>query len=320
MANSIEQQGIGHCLKVAAKEEWIFRNQPIDDIGIDAHMEKVDQLGKPLQLLGLQIKSGESWFTEQKDGNVIFRGINDRQYNYWTENSLPCIVVLFNPMNEICIWQKLTKETIEKTKNGKGKGYLVKVPLSQIFLDKSSNKKLLEFTNLPVHVTNYNFLLSQKKFMQVIQSGGTVELRSTEWVNKSSGKGDTVLVIDDGIKVREYEYPYWFPYTPYTLVFPKLFPWADFHANEGFFEEYDESDWKEYHCFFDKEDGVWLNVGDSFEEYREKLSPMRSINYSGEVAEYRMFLSLNALGKSFLKVEEFVSTPKVYVDARDSEK
>jgi hypothetical protein len=100
------------------------------------------------------------------------------------------------------------------------------------------------------------------------------------------------------------------------MVFPKLF----LHANEEFFKEYDESNWKEYHCFFDKEDGVWLNVGDSFEEYKERLSPMRSVNYSGEVAEYRMFLSLNALGKSFLRVEEFVSTPKVYADARDSEK
>lgn len=42
-------------------------------------MEFVDPSGKPKQLLALQIKTGESWFREQNDGCVIFRGINKKQ-------------------------------------------------------------------------------------------------------------------------------------------------------------------------------------------------------------------------------------------------
>ena len=83
-------------------------------------------------------------------------------------NSLPCILVLYNPDDNVCIWQKLTKDTIEKTNNGEGKGYFVRVPLDQVFLNDTSNKKLLLFTNLPEHVINYNFLLSQKNFMKII--------------------------------------------------------------------------------------------------------------------------------------------------------
>ena len=176
MSNSIERIGVYHCAKIAERNNWMFREQPIDDVGIDAHMELIESTGKPKQLLALQIKSGSSWFKEEKDGCIIFRNINERQYNYWTMNSLPCIVVLYNPDDDMCIWEKLTAETIEKTKGGNGKGFFVKVPLNQVFLNDLSNEELLSFTNLPHHITNYNFLLSQKKFMQIIQDGGIIRL------------------------------------------------------------------------------------------------------------------------------------------------
>ena len=74
--------------------------------------------------------------------------------------------------------------------------------------------------------------------------------------------------------------------------------------------------WREYNCYYDEEDGEWLIVGDDFEEYRKKLSPMRSIDHIGEVAEYMLVLNLNDLGKSFLRVNEFVSQPQVYAGTR----
>ena len=316
MASHTERIGVNYCAVIAERNNWMFREQPVNDIGIDAHIEFVDSSGKPKQLLALQIKTGDSWFKETKDDSIIFRDIDERQYIYWTTNSLPCIVVLYNPNDNTCVWQRLTAETIEKTKGGKGKGFVVKVPLSQVFLDESSNEKLLSFTNLPEHVINYNFLLSQKEFMEIIRAGGTVKLHSSEWVNKSSGRGETELIVDDGKNIKTYSYPYWFPFTPYTEVFPRLFPWADFSADEDFYEENDEFYWRQYHCYYDKEDDEWLVVGDSFGEFREKLSPMRSIDHAGEVAEYMLNLSLNDLGNAFLKVNEFVSRNQVYAGTR----
>lgn len=319
MANSTERLGVYHCAKIATQKKWMFREQPIDDVGIDAHMELTEETGESKQLLALQIKSGPSWFKEEKDDCVVFRDINERQYNYWTKNSLPCIVVLYNPDDDMCIWQKLTTDTIERTKGGKGKGFFVKVPMKQIFLDEQSIQKLLSFTNLPQHITNYNFLLSQKKFMEIIRDGGEIKLHSSEWVNKSSGRGKTELIVDDGNSSTTYSYPYWFPYTPYTEVFPKLFPWAIFSADEDFFEEYDMDCWREQHCHYDEEDGGWIIVGDSFDKFRQKLDPMRSINTSGEVAEYMMVLSLNELGKAFLEVDKFVSQNQPYASTRPND-
>jgi len=316
VANYTERRGVHHIGEIAERHGWMYREQPIDDVGIDAHMEKTEETGASKQLLALQIKSGASWFKEQKDNCVVFRDINERQFNYWTNNSLPCIVVLYNPDDDMCIWQKLTVHTIEKTKGGEGKGFFVKVPLTQVFLDEQANEQLLSFSNLPQHITNYNFLLSQRKFMQIIRDGGEVKLHATEWVNKSSGRGETELIVDDGNGIKTYSYPYWFPFTPYTMVFPKLFPWATFSADEEFFEEEDEALWRELHCYYDSEEKEWLVVGDSFETFRSKLDPMRCINNSGEVAEYMMNLDLNDLGKAFLEVDRFVSQNQPYAGTR----
>ena len=319
MSNSTERIGVSYCALTAERNNWMFREQPINDIGIDAHMEFVED-DKPRQLLALQIKSGSSWFKEKKDDCIIFRNINERQYNYWTMNSLPCIVILYNPDDNMCIWQELTTETIKRTKDGAGKGLYVKVPINQSFLDELSNEKLLAYTNLPQHIQNYNFLLSQKKFMEIIQNGGEVKLHSTEWIHKSSGKGDTKLIVNDGQETKEYAYPYWFPFTPYTDVFPQLFPWADFSVDEEFIEESDSELWQQLHCWYDSEMDDWIVVGDTFEQFRQKLHPMRYVDYAGEVAEYMLVLSLNELGKSFLKVEQFISETRPYAKARPKSK
>lgn len=66
MANSIERMGVYHCGGIAEYNNWMFREQPINDVGIDAHMEFTEANGEVRQLLGLQIKTGQSWFKEKK--------------------------------------------------------------------------------------------------------------------------------------------------------------------------------------------------------------------------------------------------------------
>ncbi len=51
MANSKERIGVLHCGEIAESNNWMFREQPINDIGIDAHIELVDSSGKPKRLL-----------------------------------------------------------------------------------------------------------------------------------------------------------------------------------------------------------------------------------------------------------------------------
>lgn len=316
MANSVERVGVSYCSLIAEKMGWMFREQPIDDIGIDAHIEFTEETGTAKQLLGLQIKSGKSWFKNKSGNYIIFRDIDERKYNYWTTNSLPCIIVLYNPKDETCIWEELNSITIKKTKDGKGKGYVVKVPLNQVFLDEKSIQKFLSITNLPEYIKNYNFLVSQKKFMQIIRDGGVIKLHSKEWINKSSGKGNIEIIIEYKNTLEKYSYPYYFPFTSYTDVFSRLFPWALFSADEKFFYEDDVNLWRELNCYYDKEDDEFKIVGEGFDEFRKSLNPMRSINHGGEIAEYMLTMRLNELGKSFMIVDNFISNMLPYNKAR----
>jgi Domain of unknown function (DUF4365) len=62
---------------------WLFREQPIEDYGIDAHVEPLDGPERPSrQLLALQIKTGASFFREARLDGWWFPGTR-RHWHYW---------------------------------------------------------------------------------------------------------------------------------------------------------------------------------------------------------------------------------------------
>ena len=91
-------------------------------------------------------------------------------------------------------------------------------------------------------------------------------------------------------------------------------------ADKDFYEDNDETLWKDLNCWYDKEEDDWIVVGESFKEFRASLNPMRSIDHAGEVAEYMLILTLNDLGKAFLKIDEFVSNVQPYNSVRPKER
>jgi hypothetical protein len=59
---------------VVSELSWIFREQPIVDMGIDAHIELVDETYRPTgQLIGAQIKTGASHVTRQHTHWTLMR-------------------------------------------------------------------------------------------------------------------------------------------------------------------------------------------------------------------------------------------------------
>jgi hypothetical protein len=116
-------------LEIETKLGWIFREQPISDYGIDAHIEIVDERREPTGgLIGLQIKSGKSYFDEPTADGYIFRG-ETKHLDYWMGHSLPILVVLHNPTTEATHWQVVNLENVERTE----KGWKLTVPTSQVF-------------------------------------------------------------------------------------------------------------------------------------------------------------------------------------------
>jgi hypothetical protein len=114
-------------LAVAADLGWLFRDQPVLDFGIDAHVE-IKIAGKATgRLIALQIKTGDSWFTEPNDAGWWYR-FDERHAEYWLHHALPVVVVLVDMSSRTGYWQFVTSETVIET----GKGCKISVPRDQV--------------------------------------------------------------------------------------------------------------------------------------------------------------------------------------------
>jgi hypothetical protein len=140
--NSTDDEGVHTIGRIFNRKfEWIFREQPKSDMGIDAHVE-ICENRKPLgKLIGLQIKSGKSWFKEKVEVGFVYRG-SRVHLEYWKNHLLPVVLVMYNPEDEQVYWQVIKEEHIALTK----KGWKIVVPYEHK-LDQSAIPVLLKFAN-----------------------------------------------------------------------------------------------------------------------------------------------------------------------------
>jgi len=103
------------------------------DHGTDMLIAARDRRFHRGEYLGAQVKSGESNLDARiTDGDGRHVGwwveLTAKHANYWIDNALPHILVLYDETTDRCHWAHLTDETITST----GKGRKVKVPVAQI--------------------------------------------------------------------------------------------------------------------------------------------------------------------------------------------
>ncbi|MFD0975279.1 DUF4365 domain-containing protein [Salinimicrobium gaetbulicola] len=112
--NSKERLGINATESIFLKEfNWIFREQPIVDVGIDALVEQVNNGSPQGKFLALQIKSGEGNFRITADKLIYY--LSNVHYNYWTNFDLPVILVGHIPEEDKTYWEELSIKKIKKT-------------------------------------------------------------------------------------------------------------------------------------------------------------------------------------------------------------
>ena len=98
-------------------EAWgsLFREQPIEDYGIDAHVEPLDGPEQPSRrLLAPQIKAGASFFEEETKDGWWFRDTR-RHWHYWLGHVLPVVIILFNPETDELFWQHAEASLVQLT-------------------------------------------------------------------------------------------------------------------------------------------------------------------------------------------------------------
>lgn len=308
----IERQGVYECASVFTKLGFMFREQTIGDYGIDAIVETKNSDYLSGKMIAVQIKSGDSYFREMDDDCVVFRG-NFKHYNYWINHSLPVIIVLYSPSSGKCIWESINKQTANRCQSG----WKVKIPCQQTLED--SKDKLKNLANKQSeYERRWTSLVVAKEWMLETKERGDLILEVQEWINKSSGRGTFILKSedDDGNEKIFFERElFGFGIKNYELVIQELFPWANAEVDEEFYEENMD---EEFYLKRDITDSNLASIfgkkSDELLKYSDtpaKLYPYR--NGAGEVDFYRLKLTLNNIGNSFIEIEHFLETGNCYL-------
>ncbi|WP_298514212.1 DUF4365 domain-containing protein [uncultured Kordia sp.] len=133
--NPIERIGIHRSALIFLEEfGWIEREQPISDFGIDMHVEIVNNGIPTGQIFAIQVKSGKSYFKEETTKAYIFRGEN-KHLEYWLSQSLPVIILIYEPTFNSIFWQLVTSEKIIRTE----KAWKIEIPKINL-LDKAKEE------------------------------------------------------------------------------------------------------------------------------------------------------------------------------------
>lgn len=302
-----ERIGVSKIETIFLKEfEWIPRTILETDVGIDMTVE-IAEKGEPSgELFAIQIKTGESYFSEESNGKVVFRG-KEKHLNYWLNYSLPVIIILHNPENDLTIWQEIAENNVTKTK----KNWKIEIPKHQS-LSKASYDRLKKLNRYPKEIQRFQKLLADKKLMRLIAEGKDIILEIEDWVNKTDGRVSFAIKenISDDIdnEISTVKYINFYDIKQSLQV---VFPWAKFEIDESFYEIYENDDFMAEYGIWDPEDKQYIGTSIDASEYYNSLPEIRPYkDVSGEVEYYRLIFKLNDLGKSILNVIEFADNGK----------
>lgn len=130
-----ERIGVNEVEKIIIKNiGWIFREQPITDVGVDAIIEQVEN-GEPTgKFIALQIKTGKGNFHITEKGLTYY--VSNIHYNYWLNLNLPIILIAHLPEENETYWQEISYDNLKRNK----KSWKFEIPYKQKLNEKSCNR------------------------------------------------------------------------------------------------------------------------------------------------------------------------------------
>ena len=95
---------------------WIFREQPIVDVGIDALLEQSEEGNPKGRFLAAQIKTGKGNFYVSDKRLTYY--VSHIHYNYWLNLEIPIILIAHIPESDKTYWQVISEETFKNLRKG----------------------------------------------------------------------------------------------------------------------------------------------------------------------------------------------------------
>jgi hypothetical protein len=194
---SVERQGVAIAMAAFESIGFAFREQDVNDFGIDAHAELLEAETATGRLLAMQLKSGNSYLEERANGGYVYRSDRDH-VEYWLKHCLPVLVCLCDVDQRVVFWERLAAETVAST----GKGCKIVVPDEQR-VDMGSRATLRDACTRVISASRYTELRTED-----VSHGGAKRYSFEVVVNGSATKSEIAAIVrqvtSEGVKRRYY--------------------------------------------------------------------------------------------------------------------
>ncbi|OAQ41700.1 hypothetical protein A5893_00895 [Pedobacter psychrophilus] len=243
MFNREERIGVFSVAKIFVEDfKWIFREQSLNDFGIDAFVE-VTQTLNPYQnktfptgrIFAIQIKSGISFFKELNSNSYIYRG-SRKHLNYWLNFSVSVVLIIYDKSSNSAYWQEICESTITRTVTG----FKVCIPRTN-YLNIQSKERLnkisyfkddyqYKLSVLRNSIDIINAVIIKKHFLYV-------ELSSCNWtkdfqVSLSICEDEMEFAFEAFYSENSYSYFFYLPKNKCLVEGIKdILPWVDLEYN-----------------------------------------------------------------------------------------
>lgn len=144
---------------------WLYRqNHQENDFGIDGYIDIITEVGQITgKSIAIQLKSGNSYFKEQNEIGIIFKG-NKKHLNYYLNLDIPIIIILLDIENQKAFWQVFDATKTEKS----GANWKMTIPKANL-LTQTSKQRLLKYVS---PITDYvSQLENEWKLNEILKKG-----------------------------------------------------------------------------------------------------------------------------------------------------
>lgn len=267
---------------------WSYHSFGNKRAGIDGEVEIVEDGDYTGRLLGVQVRTGPSYFSRTSSDGIVYDGDKD-ELDYWLRYALPVVLVLVDPTGGVAYWAGITKDTVEIT----GKRWKIVVSYAQK-LTADARDALAQLAEGSPSTQRLRQLSMHKGLMTFLAGGGSIRITGTVWTNKLVPRMSMYLHFSDvtGPMGDHFEWA-----VPWAGGWPsefleRRFPWADVTVTVNGHE--DEDDLRE--ALLEGLDGDASDLG-----WEDLLG---EVNIEGW--EFKASLGLGELGRSFLRVDSFL--------------
>lgn len=147
--NPIERIGVNAVERIIIEElQWIFREQAIVDVGIDALIEIVKEHNPSGKFIASQIKSGKGNFHEKEKSWTYYA--SDIHYNYWLNTNLPVILIAYIPEESAAYWISIESQNFIRNK----RQWRIDIPKKQKLNSHSQQRLLALVEDSPIEIVD----------------------------------------------------------------------------------------------------------------------------------------------------------------------